>query len=203
MNRKRLSGLFFALCCVVGLALFQPMQSVEGKTVVKQASRQTITGTVFGVGGRYGGRTLPFRLIINRYSTPGEAQDLDAALRSGGQEELLRALGRLDAGRIQVGNNVGVTANAIIATPQEGGGTRIIVLYRRDIRLFELRYGTRSENYRFGYAEIFLRPNGTGEGTFIPTAQVRIRDGVWEVEDFGEFPARLLGLRSHGGVRAR
>lgn len=78
------------------------------------------------------------------------------------------------------------------------------MLYQRDVRFAELRYGTLSSNYRFGYAEIYLNGRGEGEGTLIPAAQVRLRAGnTWEVEDFGIFPARLVGLRSSGGGRAR
>jgi len=158
-------------------------------------ARRYITGTVVGVGGRFGGRTRPFNLIVNRNTSPAEVQQLNAALQSGGQDELLRVLSRMDAGRVQIGNNVGVTANAIIATPQDGG-TKFTVLYQRNIDFFESRYGTRSEDYKFGYAEIYLRARGNSEGTLIPAAKVRLRDGnTWEVEDFGVFPARLLGLQ--------
>ena len=81
---------------------------------------------------------------------------------------------------------------------------QLTVLYQRNINFFELRYGTRSENYRFGYAEIYLRRRGNNEGTLIPAAQVRLRDGnTWEVEDFGVFPARLMGLQVRGGRIAR
>jgi hypothetical protein len=114
---------------------------------------------------------------------------------------LLRVLSRMDAGRITVGNGVGVDANAIISVPQDDG-TKIIVLFERNLNFYELRYGTRSQDYRFGYAEIFLRRRGNSEGTFIPAAKVRLRDGNnWEVEDFGVFPARLMGLQLRGGVR--
>lgn len=199
MNRRVL------LSCVISafmwLALAQPASVVMG-----QASRvlgRTITGTVIGISGRLAGRSLPFKLIVNRYTTPEEVQRLNAALQSGGQDELLKVLSGMDAGRIQIGNNVGVTANAIISTPTEGG-TKLIVLYQRNVNFFEMRYGTRRENYKFGYAEMYLSGNREGEGTFIPAAEVRLRDGnQWEVEDFGVFPARLMGLKVWGGPRAR
>jgi hypothetical protein len=160
--------------------------------------------SAIGVGGRYGGRSLPFRLIVNSHTSPADIQGLTAALGQGGQDGLLRALNDMDAGRIQIGNNVGVRANVIIATPQPEGATKLTVLYERNVRFFELRYGTRSADYRVGYAEMFIGRDGRGEGTFIPAARVRLRDGnTWEVEDFGEFPARLLGLRSTGRVLAR
>ncbi len=193
MHRRTLPSLLVLLCGIAGWMLFQPMPVVKGQG--DRPARRYITGTVVGVGGRFGGRTLPFNLIVNRNTPPAEVGQLNAALQSGGQDELLRVLSRMDAGRIQIGNNVGVTANAIIATPQDGG-TKLTVLYQRNINFFESRYGTRSEDYRFGYAEIYLRPRGKSEGTFIPAAKVRLRDGnTWEVEDFGVFPARLLGLQ--------
>ena len=112
---------------------------------------------------------------------------------------MLSILSKQDVGRIQIGNNVGVPANAIIATPWGDGGTKITVLYQRNINFYELRYGSRSEDYRFGYAELFLDRNGKGEGTFIPAARVNLKDGnTWEVEDFGVLPARLMGLRASG-----
>ena len=126
---------------------------------------------------------------------------LNQALRGGGQEELLRVLSRLNAGRISIGNNVGVRANAVISTPAAEGGTKLTVLYERNVAIFELRYGARSADYRFGYAEIYLDARGRGEGTFIPAAKVKLEGGNnWVVEDFGEFPARLMGLRSTGSV---
>ena len=152
-----------------------------------------------------GGRTRPFELIINRYTSQEEAQQLNAALQAGGQDEVLRALSSMNAGQIRIGTGVGITANAVIATPQEMGAVKLTVLYRRDVNFFELRAGTRSVDYKLGYAEIYLRPRGNSEGTFIPAARVRLgRDGSsWEVEDFGEFPARLMGLQARSSRSGR
>jgi hypothetical protein len=210
MRGRKLSGWLGVLCCAALLLTALPAGSpafgqrgrgsraAEGR---RQQPQQEILGTVLGVGGRFGGRTAPFRLMVDHYSSADEVQQLNAALQSGGQEELMRVLSRMDAGRITVGNGVGVDANAIISVPQEDG-TKIVVLFERSLNFYEVRYGTRSQDYRFGYAEIFLRRRGNSEGTFIPAAKVRLRDGnVWEVEDFGVFPARLMGLQVRGGVR--
>jgi len=160
---------------------------------------RTITGTVYFIGGRTSGRSLPFRLIINRLTTPQDVSELNAALQVG-QDELFSKLSRMDAGRIQIGNGVGVTANAIIASPA-GDRTKITVLYQRNLQFAELRYGTRSQDYRFGYAELYLGSGGS-QGMLIPAAKVRLREGnTWEVEDFGTFPARLMGLQVHGRGR--
>ena len=164
-------------------------------------SGRTITGTAYFIGGRRPGRSLPFRLIANRLTTPDQVQQLNSALQSGGQDELMRTLSRMNAGRIEVGTGVGVPANVIISTDDGEGRTKLVVLYQRELRFSELRYGTRSSDYRFGYAELYVG-RGANEGMLIPAARIRLRDGnTWEVEDFGTFPARLMGLQVRGGGR--
>lgn len=198
MKKTIVLKLLCALCCIMCASFFQPAAEAKGQ------SRQYVNGTVVGISGRSAGRSRPFRLIVNSYTTPGQVRELNDALQRGGQDELLRALSEMNAGRVQVGTGVGVRANAVISDPWGEGGTKLTVFYERNVSFYELRYGTRSENYRIGYAEIFLDRNGRGEGTFIPAARVRLRDGnTWEVEDFGVFPARLLGLRSGGALRPR
>lgn len=188
MRKSRAVFLLGALCLVAASA-------------VEATAQQIIQGQIIGIGGRRSGLNRPFRLTVNNYSSADDVQQLNQALHSGGQEELLSVLSRLNAGRVAIGNNVGVRANAIIATPQPEGGTKLTVLYVRDTAFFELRYGTRSADYRFGYAEIYLNARGRGEGTSIPAAKVKLEgDDKWVVEDFAEFPARLMGLRASGRV---
>lgn len=159
----------------------------------------TITGTVVAFSGRLGSRSSPFRLIIRNYTDRAEVERLNSVLGSG-QDKLLDAISKLSAGQIQLGNGVGVPANVIFAEPGANGETKITVIYERRVGFSELRYGTRSSDYRFGYAELFIRRNGAGQGTLIPAAKIRLRnDNTWEVEDFGIYPARVMGLRVHGG----
>ncbi|HEX7177854.1 MAG TPA: hypothetical protein VF240_21520 [Pyrinomonadaceae bacterium] len=196
MKRRGLSGLLCALCCVAGLTFSATPAKAQGSRYVGR----DIVGTVVGVGGRLGGRTRQFRLIVERYTSPQDVQRLTSALQTGGQDELLSVLSKLNAGRIQIGTGVGITANAIIPTELPEGGTKLVVLFQRNINFYELRHGTRSEDYKFGYAELHLGRKGDNEGTFIAAAKIKLEDGnSWVVEDFGEFPARLLGLQARGG----
>lgn len=170
-------------------------------TVHSQGDRwagRFISGTAYFIGGGRASQTRQFSLRINRLTSSSEVQELNRALQSGGQDELLRMLSKMNAGRVTVGTGVGLTANAIIAT-NEGRSTKLIVLYERNLGFGELRYGRRSQDYRFGYAELYLGRGGN-EGMLIPAAFIRLKDGTtWEVEDFGTFPARLMGLRVRGG----
>jgi hypothetical protein len=190
MGRHLKRSILYSLALLFSLTILSPK--------VPAQSTQ-INGTVVGIGGRLSGSTRPFRLIVNQLTPPAAVSELNQAIGSGGQDNLLRALSRLNAGRISIGNGVGVRANAIIADRWGNGGTKLTVFYERNINFYELRYGTRSEDYKVGYAEIYLDNRGRGQGTFIPAARVRLRDGnTWEVEDFGVFPARLMGLTATG-----
>ena len=194
MKRKVVFILLSLFCCAALAASSQLTSRAAGAAYAPQY----VQGTVVGISGRMAGRSRPFSLVINHYTSPDDIARLGAAMPQG-QDALLNVLSKLDAGRISIGGGVGVTANAIISTPTAEGGTRLTVLFQRTISFYELRYGARSADYKFGYAEIFLNRNGTGEGTFIAAAKVRLVNGnTWEVEDFGEFPARLMGLRSRG-----
>lgn len=193
MRVKRLFVLLCVLCCTALFVTVPSRSAPDGS--------ERITGTFISISGRTAGRSRPFTLIANRYTAPNQLRELNEALGRGGQDELLKAMSKMDAGRIEIGTGVGVPANVIVSDTWNEGGRRLIVLYARWLQFFELRYGTRSQDYPIGYAEIYLDRNGHGEGTLIPAARVRLKNGnTWEVEDFGVFPARLLGLRSTGRV---
>ena len=193
--------LTLALCFVVCGAVPPANVCAKSASVTKPArAGQVVTGTVVGISGRLAGRSRPFTLRVNSYTSASDAERLNSALRSGGEEELMNVLSKLDAGRIAIGTGVGVPANAVIATPTAEGGTKLLVLFQRNLGFYELRAGTRSSDYRFGYMEIFLDGRGRGEGTFIPAAKVKLQGDTWVVEDFGAFPARIIGARSSGSV---
>jgi len=188
--------LVIVIVLLLGIAVLVP--GTKTRAQVGSLAGRTITGTVYFVSGRRPGLSLPFTLIINRITTAEEVSHLNAALQEGKQDELLRELSHAEAGRIQIGSNVGVPANAIIVSDQGNGQTKITVLYQRDLRFSELRRGARSVDYPFGYAEMYVG-RGDNEGMLIPAARVRLKDGnTWEVEDFGTFPARLMGLKIRG-----
>jgi len=187
---------FIVLCCVLAFIVAQSTFAVKAQD--GRWAGRTIIGTAYFIGGGRPSQSRSFSLRINQLTSPAEVQRLNESLQSGGQEELLNVLSKMNAGRITIGNGVGITANAIIATQQDSG-TKLIVLYERYLQFAELRYGARSESYKFGYAELFLG-RGENQGMLIPAAQIRLKNGnTWEVEDFGTFPARLLGLQVRGG----
>lgn len=163
--------------------------------------RTTITGTAVIYGSGYSTRTItrPFTLIINNRSSDSDMTGFVETLQSGGQASLKRELDRRNVGRFSLGANVGVPVGSI-TVDRDGDSTRIRAIFTRSIGFGELRNGLRSVDYPFGYVEIRLNGNGKGDGTIIPAAKIRFRgrDTV-EVEDFGTFPGRLMGVQVREG----
>ena len=162
--------------------------------------RTTYTGTAVIYGTGYSTRTItrPFTLILNGESSANDIARFVEARQSGGQDALKRQLDKVDIGRFSFGANVGVPVGAVMVD-RDGGDTRIRVIFARELGFGELRRGLRSVDYPFGYLELRVDDRGRGDGTIIPAAQIRIRgNDTIEVEDFGTFPGRLMGVQMRG-----
>ena len=160
----------------------------------------TFTGTALIYGSGFNTRTVTrsFTLIINGRTSAVDAEGYLRTLERGGQDALLREMDRKDLGSFSLNGSVGVRLNAVLVD-REGDDTRIRAVFKRWIGFGELRYGTRSVDYPFSYIDVHINRSGRGEGTFIPAARIRFRDSnTIEVEDFGTFPGRLMGVRMRG-----
>jgi len=168
----------------------------------------TITGTavIYGSGMNTRTTTRLFTLRINGTTSPRDAASYLSTLASGGQDALRDALHKNDLGRFSLGGNIGEPLEAVVID-QVDGKTRIRAVFERWVGFGEIRGGYRSVDYPFGYVEVFVDPRtGRGEGTFIPAARIRFRSGKnggadqVEIEDFGTFPGRLIGVQMRGSV---
>ena len=175
-------------------------------SVLAQGGRETYTGTIvsYGSGRNIRTTTNTFTLIINGETPDSEVNRLVGILQEGGQDRLQNAIKNSDLGNFSVGGRVGRTLNAV-TIDDVGGRKRIRALFERWIQFGELRWGSRSVDYPFGYIELFIDPRtGRGDGSLIEAAQIRWkRDGgsdqyVVEIENFATFPAKLMGVTQRG-----
>lgn len=163
----------------------------------------TFTGTAVIYGSGFNTRTVtrPFTLTINGRTSDAEAARYLNTLQQGGQDALLREIDDNNLGRFSFTGSVGLPLNAVLID-QHGGDTRVRAVFRRWVGFGELRRGLRSVDYPFSYVEIRYDPRtGRGEGTIIPAARIRARgENTVEVEDFGTFPGRLIGVQMRGRI---
>jgi hypothetical protein len=166
--------------------------------------RATFTGTAVIYGSGFNTRTVTrsFTLRINGRTPGSDVARYLSTLQENGQEGLLRAVHNNDLGTFSLGGQPSLRLNAVTVDEMGNGRQRIRAVMERWIGFGELRGGYRSVDYPFSYIEINLDPNGSGEGTFIPAAQIRFRNKNGqqqvEIEDFGTFPGRLMGVKMRG-----
>lgn len=196
--KAKLSILLICLCCSAAALLAAP-QSKKRQTPADEdkirSGKEVYTGTLVAIGGRFGGRSTTFTMILNGYTDPADEQRYISILKSGGQDELLDAIRKKDIGSFQIGAQLGRDINFATATETEDG-RKITLLFERWIEFFELRFGTRSRDYPFTYVELFIDDaKGKGEGAMIPAARIRHKgEKTIEVENFGAWPVRLMGV---------
>lgn len=165
--------------------------------------KETYTGTAVIYGTGFNTRTITrtFTLDITGRTSDNQAAGFLEVLQRGGQDDLLRAMDKEDLGRFSLGGALGRRINVVRESTVEGK-RRIFVAFERWLGFGELRYGLRSTDYPFSVIEMYVdEKTGRGEGTYIPAARVRFRtdrdsgQNTVEIENFGTFPARLLGVR--------
>src|SRR3954454_11812462 len=166
----------------------------EGNTENRQ---ETFTGTLIGIGGPLAGRSTSFTLTIRGVTSDQDARRYVGLLAEKNQDGLMSAVRDQKLGTFALAGQVGRDVN-VVRIHRTETGRKITLLFERWLNLFEVRYGTRSEDYPFTYAEIYVDAQGKGEGTLIPAARIRFdkSEQSVEIENFGIYPARLAGIRA-------
>ncbi len=181
------------LCILFAVALlFVPMALGQQKEKTEEA----YTGVAMGTGGSVGGRTIPFDLRINEYTTDEDVLQLAQLLKEKGQGALRRELEKRDVGRI---NAVGSTGNRIAVARKfkEGDKTIIRIFTARQMGFFELYQSGRSVDYPFGFLQLTLDEKGEGTGQFIVAVNIRFdkKQGKVEMESYGNQYVKAANVR--------
>jgi hypothetical protein len=188
--------LFIVLSFLFAFFLTQTIKAQE-KTK-GGATKEVYTGTVFFIGGprTVGTASRPFTLTITCTTPDEEVGRLAGILKADGQDALLKAISKEKCGVFQLGNNVGRDINAVRISTTEEGDRKITMLFERWLEFFEVRYGTRSQDYPFTYIELYIDSQGKGTGTMIPAARIQFKENnTVEIENFGAYPARLMNVK--------
>jgi hypothetical protein len=143
-------------------------------------------------------RTGTVDIVIDRWSTDQERDQLLGALREGGADGLLRALQKIKdpAGRVQTPGNVGYPLRFARQTRASDGSRRIIIATDRPISYFEAVNRPRTSDYPFMVIDLRLGPDGKGEGKLMPIARITANEEhVVEIENYASEPVRLTQVR--------
>ena len=188
----------FAICAIFGL-----QQAVNAQTASEEYS-----GNIISFNGPQV-ETAFFTLRVNKLTSTEDRNRYLGILRDNGQDNLLSAIRKEDAGTFSIDGQLGRTVNVIRET-QVDGRTRIFAVFERWTRFAEVRGGYRSLDYPFGVIELFVdEKTGKGEGTYIAAARItwdndkKTNQERVEIENFGTYPAKLTNVtvKTAGKVR--
>jgi hypothetical protein len=191
MKTPKSMGMLLFLCCLAAVSI-----SIDTHGQKRSRGKEVFTGTAVAIGGQFGGASRPFTLEITSYTADDELQRDFQVLRTQGQDAFLKAIGRNKLGSFAFDGQTGRDLN-FVQESQTGNGRKITILSERWLNMFELRYGTRSQDYPFTYIELFINDNGKGEGSLIGLAKVyfdKENANTLEIENFGAYPAKLMGV---------
>ncbi|MEZ5428187.1 MAG: hypothetical protein R2747_18095 [Pyrinomonadaceae bacterium] len=153
----------------------------------------TYSGTIVTSNGR----TLPFTMEVRKLTSDANAENDLNMLRSKGQDGFQKAIEKQDLGYFALEGDIAQTLRYVRETKTDEG-TKLVAVFGRWLRPFELRYGTRSSDYPFTYIEIYSDHEGKSTGFAIGAARVQTNKenpNSIDFENFGALPAKLIGLQ--------
>ena len=185
--------------CIFAIGLSLALRDVKGENKKESdhfSTKEVYTGTVVSIGGQFGGASRPFTLEVTGFTRGDEAQRAFEILRTQGQDDFIKAISRNKLGSFSVDGQVGRDLRFVQETQTEKG-RRITILFERWLRMFEIKYGTRSQDYPFTYIELFVNDNGKGEGSVVGLAKVSFdkrNPNTLDIENYGTYAAKLMGV---------
>jgi len=195
MKYKKFCNLKFILMLAVTALILPAAAAAQKEMNAEPAGGKTVyTGTIV----TFSGRTLPFTMELDGRTTAGDAKKALRKLNLNGQEGFQKAVGKQDLGYFALDGSVGHRLRYVASDETDTGQQKIVAVFERWLKPFEIRYGTRSADYPFTYIELFVGRDGKGSGTIIGAARVRAdkqNGNSLGFENFGAYPAKIIGLR--------
>jgi len=125
--------------------------------------------------GSPGSGIVRLRMTVERWTTNEDRKKMIEALKSGGTPALVSVMEKMNAGYLQVENNLRWPIRTA-AIWKDGDTYRIRIATNRPIYWGEVHESTRSLDYPFGIIELALPPEGKGEGALNAATQAGFDD---------------------------
>jgi hypothetical protein len=189
--RIKLSVAVILMSCGFGLVSGLPWAC----SAQARPSKEVFTGTIIGMGPGGNMVSRGFTLTIEEYTSDEDARKFARVLKSQGEDGLLKAIAKQKQGTFALDGQIAHDINTVRVHQNPTGRTYTIV-FERWLSFFEVRYGTRSQDYPFTYIELFVDENRGMGGTLLAAAKIRFnKQNAIEIENFGIYPAQLMGVR--------
>jgi hypothetical protein len=140
------------------------------------------------------GRTgaTPVDIVIDRWTTDSERDNLVTIFKKKGPEALLNELqGLRRVGTISTPGSLAYDLHFARELPGEDGGRRIVLATDRPMGFFEVSRRARTVDYPFTLIDLRLDKDGRGEGKLAIAAKLTLNQDVLVIEDYADQPVML------------
>lgn len=184
------------LYAVLGLALLANSAALNGQSAATGERFRAFAVNMDSMVGRTGAQAV--EIVVERWSTEGEATRLLNVLQTEGPQKLLTALQSTPRlGYIRTPDSLGYDLHFARKTPGEDGGEHIVIATNRYIGFWEAANQPRTIDYPFTVIELHINRDGTGEGKMSIATKVTVDKTGQTVtlENYGTQPVRLNDVR--------
>ena len=190
-----------AIAAALNLATSSVTVEAQGRQPLERLMATSVN--MSNVGPAAPGR---LEIVIERWSSERERNELIGVLREKGSDALLSKLQKMPrVGYIRDANGGSVGWDLHFARERklEDGGRQIVIATDRPISAWEAFNRPRSSEYDFTLADIRFDGDGKGVGKLAVAAKITTnpKTGAIEIENFASEPVRLTTVTSSRGNR--
>ena len=158
---------------------------------------EVFTGNALLTTTMAAGASTFLTINIDEYTSDEDTSNYIEILKTKGQEDLRRALEKVQKGWISTPGKVREPLNFVRSRPVEGGGRIIFIVKTRYIKFMEFWLGTpRSRDYDMTVIVLKLDEKGEGEGSiYLGTKLAITPENVLDIEQRGLEPLLVRGLK--------
>ena len=172
-----------------------------GTLLIEAAARERFVATAMSLGtpGPTGSGVV--EMVVERWSTDAERDQLIKALLEKGPEKLLETLQKMPrVGYIRTPNSIGYDLRYARKMPMDEGGEHIVMATDRYISFWEAVNRPRTIDYPFTLIEMQLGKDGMGEGKMSLLTKIIYEKKKNQVvlENYQSQPVLLTQIRREG-----
>jgi hypothetical protein len=162
-----------------------------------QAGEDTFTATASVKTAAGAAATAPVTIVVSRKMPQQEVDKFTAAFKTGGPGALRKALdGVPPTGSVRIGDRAPTAIRLTLERVTDKG--RLLTMITDQPILFlgaGLPGAKPKAGYDFGIVDIEVDATGSGTGTLLPAAKVRVEKGAFVVDEYGSERIQLAGVK--------
>lgn len=171
--------------------------AVSAAALGAQGGEETFAATAALKTASGAAATAPVTIVVSRKMAQDEIDKYTAAFKTGGPAALRKALtGVAPTGSVRFGDQAPIPSRMTLERTTDKGRLLTIITDQPILFLGAGLPGAKPKaGYDFAIVDIEVDAAGSGTGTLLPAARVRVDKGAFVVDDYGAERIQLTGVK--------